>query len=435
MALDREQLYIKMKAKAKSLGKLDVFNNAYPNLKTWVKIRFQDESQTNETFKRAKTNNIISSDWTIKSFYQTYACDLDWAKNLSYCSSNSATGNDPQPTTELPDWTPDCVKNGVKSLSGTTDPNKVVYINDKGDKWYFSKNGEFLYIFKKSGKRINGDYVCDDGEVVITTDDGEVYHGKNKKWLKKVTDSDLRKKLEDKDDTSFWEDIKIGVPSLIKKAGEWFHDMGEDAKKWWNDWRKEENNGNSNSSCNTNGWLKDPTGSKKYVFKVIECKWYTKNVSTCKVFNISDNPKYKSSVDILNKAYPNELKNCDKNQSSVNEPSWVKDYPCIRGFGAALPKNSDSKVSFKSTNGLDILNFYKNFNFSYEHESGIINKGTWKCENNIMVIDTDDKARYTSDKGWDFSKVIKKDQEIIKKDYEISPDDEIIYKQVDKDEF
>jgi hypothetical protein len=84
---------------------------------------------------------------------------------------------------------------------------------------------------------------------------------------------------------------------------------------------------------------------------------------------------------------------------------------------------------------LDILNFYKNFNFSYEHESGIINKGTWKCENNIMVIDTDDKARYTSDKGWDFSKVIKKDQEIIKKDYEISPDDEIIYKQVDKDEF
>jgi hypothetical protein len=434
MALDREQLYIKMKAKAKSLGKLDVFNNAYPNLKTWVKIRFQDESQTNETFKRAKTNNIISSDWTIKSFYQTYACDLGWAKNLSYCSSNSTTGNDPQPTTELPSWTPDCVKNGVKGLSGTTDPNKVVYINDKGDKWYFSKNGDFLYIFK-SGKRISGDYVCDDNDVVITTEDGEVYRGKNKKWLKKVTDSELQKKLKDKDDTSFWEDIKIGVPSLINKAGEWFHDIGEDAKKWWNDWRKEENNGNSNSSCNTNGWLKDPTGSKKYVFKVIECKWYTKNVSTCKEFNINDNLKYKRSVDILNKEYPNELKNCNKNQSSVNEPSWVKDYPCIRGFGEALPKNSDSKVSFKSSNGLDILNFYKNSKFSYEHESGEIMNGTWKCENNVIIIDTDDKARFISGKGWDYSKVIKKDQEIIKKDYEISPDDEIIYKQVDKDEF
>jgi len=342
--------------------------------------------------------------------------------------------NDPQPTTELPDWTPDCVKNGVKSLSGTTDPNKVVYINDKGDKWYFSKNGDFLYIFK-SGKRINGDYVCDDNDVVITTEDGEVYRGKNKKWLKKVTDSELQKKLKDKDDTSFWEDIKIGVPSLINKAGEWFHDMGEDAKKWWNDWRKEKNNGNSNSSCNTNGWLKDPTGSKKYVFKVIECKWYTKNVSTCKEFNISDNPKYKSSVNILNREYPNELKNCNKNQSSVNEPSWVKDYPCIRGFGEALPKNSDSKVSFKSTNGLDILNFYKNSKFSYEHESGEIMNGTWKCENNVIIIDTDDKARFISGKGWDYSKVIKKDQEIIKKDYEISPDDEIIYKQVDKDEF
>jgi hypothetical protein len=342
--------------------------------------------------------------------------------------------NNTQPTTELPDWVPDCVKNGVKSLSGTTDPNKVVYINDKGDKWYFSKNGDFLYIFK-SGKRISGDYVCDDNDVVITTDDGEVYRGKNKKWLKKVTDSELQKKLKDKDDTSFWEDIKIGVPSLINKAGEWFHDMGEDAKKWWNDWRKEENNGNSNSSCNTNGWLKDPTGSKKYVFKVIECKWYTKNVSTCKEFNISDNLKYKRSVDILNNAYPNELKNCNKNQSSVNEPSWVKDYPCIRGFGEALPKNSDSKVSFKSSNGLDILNFYKNSKFSYEHESGEIMNGTWKCENNVIIIDTDDKARFTSGKGWDYSKVIKKDQEIIKKDYEISPDDEIIYKQVDKDEF
>jgi hypothetical protein len=354
--------------------------------------------------------------------------------NSTTTTTTVRTDNDPQPTTELPSWVPDCVKNGVKSLSGTTDPNKVVYINDKGDKWYFSKNGDFLYIFK-SGKRIKGDYVCDEGEVVITTDDGEVYRGKNKKWLKKVTDNDLQKKLEDKNDTSFWEDIKIGVPSLIKKAGEWFYNIGEDANKWWNDWQKEENSGNSNSSCNTKGWLEDPTGSKKYVFKVIECKWYTKNVSTCKEFNINDNPKYKSSVDILNKEYPNELKNCNKNQSSVNEPSWVKDYPCIRGFGAALPKNSDSKVSFKSTNGLDILNFYKNSKFSYEHESGEIMNGTWKCENNVIIIDTDDKARFTSGKGWDYSKVIKKDQEIIKKDYEISPDDEIIYKQVDKDEF
>lgn len=434
MALDRQQLYLKFKKKAKELNKETEFNSAYPDMNTWVRIRFKNETNTEITFNNSKTNNIISNDWTIKSFYKTYACDLNWAKNLSYCKNNSTTDNDPQPTTELPDWVPDCVKNGVKSLSGTTDPNKVVYINDKGDKWYFFKNGDFIYIFK-SGRRINGDYVCDEGEVVITTDDGEVYRGKNKKWLKKVTDSELQKKLKDKDDTSFWEDIKIGVPSLINKAGEWFHDMGEDAKKWWNDWRKEENNGNSNSSCNTNGWLKDPTGSKKYVFKVIECKWYTKNVSTCKEFNISDNLKYKRSVDILNNAYPNELKNCNKNQSSVNEPSWVKDYPCIRGFGTALPKNSDSKVSFKSSNGLDILNFYKNSKFSYEHESGEIMNGTWKCENNVIIIDTDDKARFTSGKGWDYSKVIKKDQEIIKKDYEISPDDEIIYKQVDKDEF
>jgi hypothetical protein len=381
--------------------------------------------------------------WKVKKFLGKYyrkkisssTTTTTTINNSTTTTTTVRTDNDPQPTTELPDWTPDCVKNGVKSLSGTTDPNKVIYINNKGDKWYFSKNGKFLYIFKKSGRRVNGDYVCDEGEVVITTKDGEVYRGKNKKWRKKVTDSDLQKKLKDKSDTNFWEDIKIAIPSLIYDAGEWFHDMGENAKKWWNDWRKEENSGNSNSSCNTNGWLKDPTGSKKYVFKVIECKWYTKNVSTCEEFNINDNLKYKRSVNILNDEYPNELKNCNKNQSSVNEPSWVKEHSCIKGFGPALPKNSDSKVSFKSSNGVGILNFYKNFNFSYEHENGIIENGTWKCENNIMVIDTEDKARYTSDKGWDYSKVIKKDQEIIKKDYEISPDDEIIYKQVDKDEF
>lgn len=435
MALDRQQLYLKFKNKAKELKKETEFKSAYSDMNDWVRKRFKNEETTEITFNNSKNNNIISNDWTIKQFYQKYACDLNWAKNLSYCKNNNTTDNDPQPTTTgLPDWTPDCVKNGVKSLSGTTDPNKVIYINDKGDKWYFSKNGDFLYIFK-SGKRINGDYVCDDGEVVITTEDGEVYRGKNKKWLKKVTDSELQKKLKDKSDTNFWEDIKIGVPSLINKAGEWFHDMSDNAKKWWNDWRKEENSGGSSSSCNTKGWLKDPTGSKKYVFKVIECKWFTKNVNTCKEFNISDNPKFKSSVDILNNEYPNELKNCKKIQSSVNEPSWVKDYPCISGFGEALPKTSDSKVSYKTSNGLHNLNFYRDLKFIYEFENGSIINGTWKCDNNEMVIDTEDGYRYTPKDGWKKIDVIKKDQEVIKKDYEISPDDEIIYKQVDKDEF
>ena len=404
-----------------------------------------------------KKNSLIleqpdnSGDWTAvpppligkidKSKYYVSSDDKWYKPKITTPTPAPPTPAPPTPappaptTTELPNWVPDCVKKAFKTLSGTTDPNKVLYVNTKGNKWYLSENGEFVYVYKSNGKRIDGEWVCENDDVVIRTEDGEVYRGKNKKWRKKVTDSDLQKKLKDKSDTNFWEDIKIAIPSLIYDAGEWFHDMSEDAKKWWKEWRKEENNGNSNSSCNTNGWLKDPTGSKKYVFKVIECKWYTKNVSTCKEFNISDNPKYKRSVDILNNAYPNELKNCNKNQSSVNEPSWVKEHSCIKGFGTALPKNSDSKVSFKSANGVDILNFYKNFNFSYEHESGVISKGTWKCENNIMVIDTEDKARYTSDKGWDYSKVIKKDQEIIKKDYEISPDDEIIYKQVDKDEF
>lgn len=188
------------------------------------------------------------------------------------------------------------------------------------------------------------------------------------------------------------------------------------------------NQNRGSSSCNTNGWLKDPTGSKKYVYKVKNCKWFAKNTNTCKEFNINDDSKYQTSVDKLNNEYPNSLKNCVKTHSS-NEPLWVKTHLCISGFGDSLPNNNSSKVSYKSSNGKDVLNFYKDFKFIYEFENGSIINGLWKCENNEMIINTNDGYQYTSSKGW--SKINQPKPEELKKDYEISKDDEIIYKQVD----
>ena len=91
-----------------------------------------------------------------------------------------------------------------------------------------------------------------------------------------------------------------------------------------------------------------------------------------------------------------------------------------------IPTTQTNKISFPTTSGTDSINFYKNLKFIYEFENGSIINGTWKCENGEMVIDTENGDRYTSSKGW--TKVNPP-----KKDYEISPDNDIVYKQIDNE--
>ena len=98
-----------------------------------------------------------------------------------------------------------------------------------------------------------------------------------------------------------------------------------------------------------------------------------------------------------------EMHSAKKNiisEQSIIDTKWTKNYPCISDFGKMIPTTQTNKISFPTTDGKDLIHFYKNLKFIYEDKDGSILNGTWKCENDEMVINTEDGARYTSSKGW-----------------------------------
>ena len=77
--------------------------------------------------------------------------------------------------------------------------------------------------------------------------------------------------------------------SLIKK-GFWVNDVyTEDSKK------------NSNNTQSSTGWFEYP-GDRSYIYQQRDNVWWTKNLKTNRESNISTNPKYQSSIDLLNAA-------------------------------------------------------------------------------------------------------------------------------------
>ena len=88
---------------------------------------------------------------------------------------------------------------------------------------------------------------------------------------------------------------------------------------------------------------------------------------------------------------------------------YLKDKKMSLVYSDSISDFETNKISFKSTNGKDSLNFYKNLKFIYEYENGSIVNGTWKCENGEMVVDTEDGYQFTSTKGWNKVNVIKQD--------------------------
>ena len=78
------------------------------------------------------------------------------------------------------------------------------------------------------------------------------------------------------------------------------------------DFKKKYDENQSTDSNTATGWLKDPTGNETWEYQSRECKWIARKKGTTKEYNISDEPKYASSVKYLNDAYPNEIKGCKK---------------------------------------------------------------------------------------------------------------------------
>ena len=262
--------------------------------------------------------------------------------------------------TTLPDWAENqtCLNDAGGVNRSDSDDKVQVRTQDGEDYLYFYKDGKFVYE-NKVKDILNGTWKCVSGKLYIKTDDGYEFTKKDG-W------------------------VKQGTSSL----------------------------GSSTSSGKIYTTPGDP-----YQYRLSnECEWETKGKSITDWKSLKNIPAAIKELDIR---FPEAKKECGQstntstNTSTTTEPtrpSWTNEYLCLKGFVDMIPTTQTNKISFKSTSGKDSLNFYKNLKFIYEYENGSISNGTWKCENDEIVIDTEDGSRYTSSKGWTKVTQVKPDE-------------------------
>jgi hypothetical protein len=268
--------------------------------------------------------------------------------------------------TTLPDWAENqtCLNDAGGVNRSDSDDKVQVRTQDGEDYLYFYKDGKFVYE-NKVKDILNGTWKCVSGKLYIKTDDGYEFTKKDG-WVTQGTSS-----------------------------------LG------------------SSSSSSTNSGKIYTTPGDPYQYRLSnECEWETKGKSITDWKSLKNTPAAIKELDIR---FPNAKKECGQststntstNTSTTTEPtrpSWTTEYLCLKGFIDMIPTTQTNKISFKSTSGKDSLNFYKNLKFIYEYENGSISNGTWKCENDEMVIDTEDGSRYTSSKGWTKVNQVKPDE-------------------------
>jgi len=214
---------------------------------------FSNSSTIKDLWKKLIQNREYTK--TLKDFYVKYACDLPWAKKTTYCGGSGGGGN----TSGFPEWAK-C----LQSLTGfqKRNENVVVRIIDNGDKIFFSKSGKVQYIYKSGNKEL-GNWRCNGTKgYLINMDNGDRWDGT--KWIK-------------------------GSQNNGGGGG---------------------NTGGGGSV--SQGWLADPTGNKTWEYQLRDCKWIARKIGKTTEYSISDNPKYQSSVNILNGKYSDLVKDCNK---------------------------------------------------------------------------------------------------------------------------
>ena len=409
MALDRQQLYLNFKNKAKELNKETEFNSVYPDINTWVRIRFKNEINTEITFNNSKTNNIITNDWTIKQFYQKYACDLEWAKELEYCKSNTTTTTT---TNNLPSWVLDCLKNTKKTLKKTPDTNKVEFVNSKGDKEYYFNGYKYLYVFQ-NGKEVKGNWSCVD-DVLYISAANRLFDGEQNKWLNAVTDSKLVEKLKDYNDGGKFKNlITTEIPTLITKFGNWFYGKTDDLKGWWKNYQKEHGNSSSSNENSVSNGIYTTKGDP-YQYKIVDCVWYTKGKKITNWKSLDDN---QDATDILDGRFPNARKECKKTDDNkidggqtIITPPKPTPPPVVLPTWANCIGDSIEVVNVTTDeNNLDIVfspfgkskgYFWNDGTFMFVYENGNKVAGKWSCDNNKLLITTEDGDQWTPSTQW-----------------------------------
>ena len=275
--------------------------------------------------------------------------------------------------TSLPDWVGDnpCL-NQIGNINRSDNDDKVKVRTPSGEDYlYFYKNKDFVYE-DRAKDIVNGKWKCVSGKLYIKTEDGW-------EWTKEFG----------------WDNTgKSNLGSLSSSLG-------------------------SSSSSNTTSGDKKiyTTPGDPYQYRLSDdCEWETKGKSITDWKSLENVP---NAIRELDKRFPNAKKECGQSTPVIpppapsttesSKPTWTNDYSCFNGFGKNIPTTQTNKISFKSTSGKDSLNFYKNLKFIYEFEDGTILNGTWKCDGNQMVINTEDGGQYTSSKGWSKVTQIKQD--------------------------
>ena len=324
-------------------------------------------------------------------------------------TNNTQTGN-------LPSWVPDCLKSEF-TLKKTTDTTQVMSSFDNGDKQYFWEDGDYRYV-KKDGTKVNGTYKCVDNKLYINTvsEDGAIFWEGG--WKTLIEDEDLLDTI--KKGGVIVDIIKEKFLNLLDVSKAWTFEKIEELKKWWKEHKKNQNNNNDNNSDNNDltpsstEWLKDPTGSQMYVYQVNKnCEWLAKRVKTGQIFNISKEQKYQRSVDILNGEYPDLIKNCNSSNAQTDGgqtittptpppvvlPDWAK---CIGDsiVGANVTKDENNADIVFSLFGKSKGYFWNDGVFMYVYENGNKIDGKWSCDNNKLLIRTEDGDQWTPSTQW-----------------------------------
>lgn len=320
-------------------------------------------------------------------------------------------------TSNLPSWVPECLKN--YKLRKTTDPKQVVEEGTDSNQYYW-EDGYYRYRIK-DGSKIDGTYKCVDNKLYINTvlADGQIYW--EDEWKTLIEDKDLLEKIQG--GGVIVDIIKEKFINLLDVSKAYTFEKIEELKKWWKEHKKNQNNNTDNNSDNddltpsSTEWLKDPTGSKMYVYQVNKnCEWLAKRVKTGKIFNISKEQKYEESVNILNGKYPDLIKNCNKSNTQTDDnqndggqtittpppvvlPTWAK---CIGDSieGVNVTKDENNLDIVFSPFGKSKGFFWEDNTFMFVYENGNKIAGKWSCDNNKLLIRTEDGDQWTPSTQW-----------------------------------
>lgn len=349
------------------------------------------------------------TDKNLNEFTKVYCCDKTWAKNLPACKTstdNTQTGN-------LPSWVPDCLKSEF-TLKKTRDTTQVMSKFDRGTKQYFWEDGDYRYIFT-DGSKIKGTYKCVDNKLYINTvsENGAIFWEGG--WKTLIEDEDLLDTI--KKGGVVVDIIKSKFLNLLDVSKAYTFEKIKELKKWWKDYKKEHGNSSSNNNSVSNGIY--TTSGDPYQYKIVDCVWYTKSLENRgKIIKewtpLDGNQK---ATDILDGRFPNARKECKKTDDNkidggqtiitpdkptpppVVLPDWAK---CIGDsiVGVNVTKDENKTDIVFSSFGKSKGYFWEDNIFMFVYENGNKVAGKWSCDNNKLLITTDDGEQWTSSTQW-----------------------------------